>query len=116
MMRNLTGAHYGLMTWLYQRITALIMLVIGIIFAGLIVYMSKHVTSDIHSWQLVFQCIWVKIFVQIFFLSLCIHAWVGIRDLWMDYIHHGGLRLILHVLSILWLLGSFIYSVTIIWM
>ena len=51
----------------------------------------------------------------LFFLSLFYHAWIGIRDLWMDYIKPVGLRLTLHVFTIVWLVGCSVYSVKVVW-
>ena len=42
-------------------------------------------------------------------------AWVGVRELWMDYIKKFGLRLTLHVATIVWLVGCLVYSVKVIW-
>src|SRR3989338_2440245 len=113
--RILTGAGYGLGSWLWQRITAVIMLIGSIIFFGFVAYWALNVNSNISSWQTVFSCMFVKIVVQIFFAAVLIHAWVGIRDLWMDYIQSTGIRLTLHTLTILWLVGSLIYSIKVIW-
>ena len=43
------------------------------------------------------------------------HAWIGVRDLWMDYVKSVGLRLLLQVLTILWLVGSVVYFAQILW-
>ena len=43
------------------------------------------------------------------FIALAWHAWIGVRDLWMDYVKSVGLRLLLQVLTILWLVGSVVY-------
>jgi succinate dehydrogenase / fumarate reductase membrane anchor subunit len=32
----------------------------------------------------------------LFVLSLMFHAWVGVRDIWMDYVKPTGVRLTLH--------------------
>jgi len=113
--RILTGAGYGLGSWLWQRMTAVIMLISSIVFFGFVAYWALNVNSSINSWQLVFNNILVKIVVQLFFVALLIHAWVGIRDLWMDYIQSTSVRLTLHTLTILWLVGSLIYSIKVIW-
>ncbi|MGN7086000.1 succinate dehydrogenase, hydrophobic membrane anchor protein, partial [Neisseria sp. P0001.S005] len=52
---------------------------------------------------------------QVSFLAVFLHAWVGIRDLWMDYIKPFGLRLFLQVATIVWLVGCLVYSVKVIW-
>ena len=43
------------------------------------------------------------------------HVWVGIRDIWMDYIKSVGLRLTLQSLTILWLLACAAWTVQILW-
>jgi succinate dehydrogenase / fumarate reductase membrane anchor subunit len=112
---NLTGSHYGLTSWLQQRVTAIIMLVAALAFFIFILTMAIKVNASITSWQGLFQYTLTKIGVQLFFAALLLHAWVGMRDLWMDYVTSNRLRAALHVLTILWLLGSLIYSIKIIW-
>ena len=112
---NLTGAGYGFNSWLKQRITAVIMLLCAVTFIGFIFISAYVVNSSILSWQVLFNYIIVKIGVQIFFLALVIHAWVGVRDIWMDYIKCNGVKLTLHILTFLWLLGSLMYSIKVIW-
>jgi succinate dehydrogenase / fumarate reductase, membrane anchor subunit len=113
--RNLTGAHYGLNTWLQQRITAVIMLVLAIVFIIFVGFLATNVNANISSWQNIFQCFFVKFFVQVFFVAVIIHAWIGIRDIIMDYVQCSCLKLTLYLLTILWLLGSLVYSIKIIW-
>jgi succinate dehydrogenase / fumarate reductase membrane anchor subunit len=91
------------------------MLIFVIVFFAFIILTARSVNNSISSWQNVFSFMLVKIFVQIFFIALLLHAWVGIRDVWMDYITNTVLKLTLHILSILWLLGGLIYSIKIIW-
>lgn len=112
---NITGASYGLGSWIQQRVTAVIMLLLTVVFFAFVAYLALNLNSSISSWQAAFSCSLIRLFVQIFFIALVIHAFVGIRDLWMDYITNNGLRLTLHVLTILWLVVNLIYSIKIIW-
>lgn len=109
--RKLAGAHYGLRDWAMQRATAVIMLVYT---AAFIVFLLA-LPGDYESWQAFFAQIWVKVFTQVTFVALFLHVWVGIRDLWMDYIKPFGLRLFLQVATIVWLVGCLVYSVKVIW-
>ena len=109
--RKLTGAHYGLRDWIMQRATAVLMLIYT---AALIVFLLA-LPGDYAAWQAFFSQTWVKVFTQISFIALFLHAWVGIRDLWMDYIKPFGLRLFLQVATIVWLAGCMVYSVKVIW-
>jgi succinate dehydrogenase / fumarate reductase membrane anchor subunit len=49
------------------------------------------------------------------FLSLAWHAWIGVRDIWMDYVRSAGLRLFLQVLTILWLVAAIVFFAKILW-
>jgi len=48
-------------------------------------------------------------------LSLFYHAWIGVRDVVMDYVKPPGVRLLIHVLVIIALLLYAIWSVQILW-
>ena len=109
--RKLTGAHYGLRDWAMQRATAVLMLIYTV---ALIVFLLA-LPGDYAALQAFFGQTWVNVFTQISFIALFLHAWVGIRDLWMDYIKPFGLRLFLQVATIVWLAGCMVYSVKVIW-
>ena len=109
--RKLTGAHYGLRDWAMQRITAVLMLIYTVFFVAVLVMLP----SGYEQWQAFFGQTWVRLVTQIFVVALLLHAWVGVRDLWMDYIKKFGLRLTLHVATIVWLVGCLVYSVKVIW-
>ncbi|WP_260464932.1 succinate dehydrogenase, hydrophobic membrane anchor protein [Streptococcus pneumoniae] len=49
------------------------------------------------------------------FVSLTYHAWIGVRDIWMDYVKPVAVRLTLQVLTILWLVGCAGYAAPILW-
>jgi succinate dehydrogenase / fumarate reductase membrane anchor subunit len=110
--KEVVGAHYGIRDWLMQRITAVIMLVYTVL---LILFMLQVSQGGYANWQKLFSYTWVKVVTSVTFIALLIHAWVGIRDVWMDYIQHVGLRLTMHALTIVWLVGSLIYSFQVVW-
>ncbi len=113
--RRILSAGYGINGWLQQRITAIIMLAGILAVAVFLLLANSIVSSSFSSWQQFFSLTFVRVFTQIVILAVLLHAWIGIRDLWMDYVKLMGLRLFLHTLTILWLLGSLIYSVKILW-
>ena len=49
------------------------------------------------------------------YLALLWHAWVGVRNILMDYVKPVGLRLALQVFTILWLVGCAGWTVQILW-
>ncbi|MDD3265840.1 MAG: succinate dehydrogenase, hydrophobic membrane anchor protein [Burkholderiales bacterium] len=109
------SAGHGINSWLQQRLTAVIMLISIIIFGGLILLAHNVVGSSIASWQEYFSFTIVKIIAQITILAVVLHAWIGMRDVVMDYVKCYGLRVTLYTGIILWLLGSTIYSFIVIW-
>ncbi|MFC4158496.1 succinate dehydrogenase, hydrophobic membrane anchor protein [Chitinimonas lacunae] len=110
--RHVIGAHYGLRDWLLQRITAVVMLVYTL---GLLAFLFLAADASYEGWKSLLSQTWVRVFSSVTVLALLLHAWVGVRDIWMDYVKPVGLRLTLHVLTILWLVGSFVYAVKVVW-
>ena len=109
------SAGYGIHGWLQQRITAVIMLIAILVLFGFVVLAAKVINADFISWQEFFAFTFVKICTTLTFFAVILHAWIGMRDVWLDYVKAAGIRVILHTLTILWLLGSFIYSLVILW-
>ena len=110
--RVVTGAHYGLRDWLLQRITAVVMFAYGIFLLG---YVLLHPSLDYNTWTGLFSSQIVRAFSLLFLLAVYFHAWIGIRDVVMDYIKPAGLRLTIYVAVILALLLYVIWSVIILW-
>jgi succinate dehydrogenase / fumarate reductase membrane anchor subunit len=110
--RVVTGAHYGLRDWLLQRITAVVMVVYLVLLAG---YLLMQANLDYDVWTALFSSQVVRTFTMLFLLSLFYHAWVGIRDIVMDYIKPAWLRLMIHVLVIMALLLYAMWAVEIFW-
>ena len=115
--RLVVGAHYGLKEWIAQRVTAVIMavysliLLVGILFSNPLDYVAW---VKLFNWT-VFGLPGGKMLAFVAILSLLYHAWIGVRDLWMDYIKPTGVRLTLEVLTILWLVGCAAYAAQILW-
>lgn len=81
--RIVTGAHYGLKDWLAQRITAVVLLVYTFVVIGAV---SLGAAANYDQWAGLFSQAWFKIITLLAMLALCWHAWVGVRDIYMDYI------------------------------
>ena len=110
--RVITGAHYGLRDWLVQRVTAVIMAVYAVIVvAGLLG--STPFSYDI--WLGIFSHTWMRVATLLFVASLAWHAWVGVRDILMDYIKPDGLRLGLQVATLLVIAGYVAWAIQILW-
>jgi succinate dehydrogenase / fumarate reductase, membrane anchor subunit len=110
--RIITGAHYGLRDWLAQRITAVIMAVYSVI-AVCVLLTSKPITYGV--WRDLFSQGWMRVATLLFMASLVWHAWVGVRDIVMDYIKLAGLRLMVEVLVLLTLAAYIGWTIQILW-
>ena len=110
--RLVVGAHYGLRDWLAQRATAIVMAVFTIVL--LVLFLGAGEFSY-EAWAGLYAQQWFKLFAFVTFMSLYYHAWVGVRDIWMDYIKPVSIRLTLQVLSVLYLVACAAYAVEILW-
>ena len=109
--RIVSGAHYGLKDWLIQRVTAVVMAFYTLFLIGFFLVQPLSFAS----WQGLFHNLPVRLFSLVFLLSVYIHAWVGMRDIFMDYIHPTAIRLSLHVAVILALVAYAAWSAQILW-
>jgi len=110
--RVITGAHYGMRDWLAQRITAVIMAVYSLIVVAVVMMNSPLKYA---GWKALFAQGSMRVATLIFALSLAWHAWVGVRDILMDYIKPDGLRLALQVFTLL-LIASYVgWTAQILW-
>lgn len=110
--RKIVGAHYGLKDWLAQRITGVVMAAFTLVVA---VALLQGAGTSYESWRAFMASGLMRFVSFLFIVSLCWHAWVGVRDIWMDYVQPAGIKLALHVLTLLALIGYAGWAVQIIW-
>jgi succinate dehydrogenase / fumarate reductase, membrane anchor subunit len=110
--RLVVGAHYGLRDWLAQRVTAAIMALYSVIVAA-IVFINTPLSYPV--WKDLFARGWMRVATLLFAASLAWHAWVGVRDILMDYIRPDGLRLTLQIFTLLLLAAYLGWAVQILW-
>jgi len=80
---------HGLRAWLWQRLSALYLLIFSI---WLLVVLSIFPPPDVSAWQaLVFE-LPNRVAWGLFFLMLLVHAWVGARDVILDYVKPMSVR------------------------
>ncbi len=110
--RTVVGAGYGLRDWLMQRVTAVVMALYSLLFAFLL--LTRPLGGYV-EWRALFAPEWMKLASLLFALSLMLHAWVGVRDILMDYIRPAGLRLALQSATILALVAYAAWAAQILW-
>jgi succinate dehydrogenase / fumarate reductase membrane anchor subunit len=109
--RLVVGAHYGVGGFLAQRITSVVIAAYAILIA--VRLLGTDLSYD--SWSGMFAPVWMKVVSLVAIYALLYHAWIGVRDIWMDYIKPMWLRLSLQTLTALWLLACAVWSVQILW-
>src|SRR5690625_2183753 len=99
--RLVVGARYGTMDFIVQRCTAVIMVIYALVLFCGVLFSSE---MNFEAWQhlFLFQVGVLPIgqlLATLAFLSIVWHAWVGVRDIWMDYVTSAGLLLFLQALT-----------------
>ena len=111
-MKPVTGAHGGTGTWLLQRGTAVVMALMLPLLAWRIV---AAMPLDFVSWKALFAPLWMRLVMLLFTLALALHAWVGMRDIFMDYVRPLGLRLALYLMVIVTLAACVTTMAAVLW-
>ena len=111
--RTVVGAHYGLRDWLAQRVTGALMALFTVVVLAQVIFSSGPIGYE--QWAGICAAQWMKFLTFAVIVALLWHVWVGIRDIWMDYIKPVGLRLSLQVFSIVWLVGCAGWAVQVLW-
>jgi len=111
--RVVVGAHYGMRDWLSQRVTACLMALFTVLLLAQVLFSSGPLGYD--TWAGIFASQWMKVLTFVVLLSLGWHAWVGMRDIWMDYVKPAAIRLVLQVFTIVWLVGCMGWAIQVLW-
>ena len=82
----------GLQAWALQRVSAVYL---GLYIIYIIGYLGFNPPLSHAEWSAYIAHPVAAIALLIFFISLMIHAWVGIRDILIDYVHSIMARVIL---------------------
>jgi len=106
------GAHYGTRDWLSQRVTAVVM---GLYTALLLVIVLWHGGMDFATWKALFSDGAFRIASFLFMVSLLVHAWVGVRNILMDYAKPIGVRLALQIVVVCALVAYAGWTVQVLW-
>lgn len=115
--RLVVGAHYGVKDFIAQRVTAVILVVYTLVL-GIMALFTPAFTYET----------WVGLFnfrtgafptgqmlATLAVIATAYHAWIGVRDIWMDYVKPVGLRIVLHVFTLVWLTGCAGWAIQVLW-
>ncbi len=81
----------GLGAWLIQRVTAVLLL---FFFLYLLAYLAMFSPGSYAEWRDISSGTGFVIGASVFFLGLLLHAWVGLRDVIMDYVKPAAMRML----------------------
>jgi len=110
--RIVVGAHYGFRDWLSQRVTALLMALFTL---AVIVQVLLPGAMGYDKWAGIFSAQWMKVLTFVVIVSMLFHVWVGMRDVWMDYVKPVALKLALQVFTIVWLVACAGWAIQVLW-
>lgn len=111
-MRTVAGARRGLGLWLWQRASAVVMALYLPAFA---LYAASYAPLDYMAWRALFAPLIVKVATLIFSAAALLHAWIGLREILLDYVHLLGVRLALYLVFGLLYAACFVWAAVILW-
>lgn len=111
--RTVVGAHYGIRDWLVQRVTAVLMVAFTIVVLAQLIFTQGEISYEL--WAGIFATQWMKFLTFAVIIALLWHVWVGVRNVWMDYVQSTALRLSLHTVSLVWLIGCAGWAFQVLW-
>jgi len=93
----------GLRPWIIQRISAAFIALFVVYFAFSIYHFEQF---DFATWYLWLAWPAHNIAMGLFIIAVLWHAWIGIRDVILDYVHPVVLRMLLFTVVMSVLIGS----------
>lgn len=106
----LTKRYPGMRFWLMQRIAAVVM---AVYFPLAMLYFLIAMPVDYDAWLQFNQPIWWRVVSVINILSICLHAWIGVRDVLRDYVPSLRLRDVLQALIEVSLVAYVVWAISI---
>lgn len=79
----------GLKAWAIQRLTAIY---IGLFSLYLLLVFVGAAPADFPAWKAWIGSPMVSVMLLLFVISVLMHAWIGIRDIAIDYLHPIAIR------------------------
>jgi succinate dehydrogenase / fumarate reductase membrane anchor subunit len=111
-VRHPVGAHYGWLDWLSQRVTAVVMALYTLLVLGIVLW---HGGLDHAVWRAVFANASFRLATFVFMIALLYHAWVGVRNITMDYIKPAAVRLAVQIAVICALVAYAGWTIQVLW-
>lgn len=111
-MKSAIGARHGLRDWLVQRITAVLLAIYTVVFVGILLICPPQ---NYGEWRALFENQPMRVATFLFFVSVFWHAWIGVRDILMDYVKPTSARFGLEIVVAVLLVGYTGWAIRILW-
>lgn len=108
----LSARYHGMRDFLLQRGTALIMALYSLLMVEMILLYQP---GQYESWKALFAPAWLRVATLLFLLSLFVHAWLGVKDILIDYVKPRALNLALTAATAVSLVFYTAWAVKIVW-
>ena len=92
----------GMKAWALQRLSAVYLGLYLIYFVGVLLLARPEGHA---AWKQWLGQPLMSIATLVFVLALLLHTWIGVRDIFIDYVHPLSLRMVLMSLLLLSLIG-----------
>jgi succinate dehydrogenase / fumarate reductase membrane anchor subunit len=110
--KHVVGAHYGLRDWLVQRVTAIVMIAWLAVFLGCLLW---HGGFEHATWRALWASAAFRLLSFAFMVAVLWHAWVGVRNIAMDYLKPVWLRLTFQCVVIALLVVYLGWTIQVLW-
>jgi succinate dehydrogenase / fumarate reductase, membrane anchor subunit len=111
--RTVVGAHYGMRDWLSQRVTAVFMALFTVLVLAQLIFTKGPIGYEL--WAGIFSPQWMKSLTFLVILSMLFHVWIGMRNIFMDYVKPYAVRFVMHVFAIAWLVACTGWAIQVLW-
>jgi succinate dehydrogenase / fumarate reductase membrane anchor subunit len=111
--RTVVGAHYGMRDWLSQRVTAVFMALFVVLVLAQLIFSKGPIGYEL--WAGIFATQWMKSLTFLVIMSMLFHVWIGMRNIFMDYVKPYAVRFVMHVFGIAWLVACTGWAVQVLW-
>lgn len=91
----MTWQAQGYRAWFVQRLSAVYLLASLLFIIG---FLFVNPVNSYEAWRSLFYSPITNILILLFFIAVMVHAWIGIRDVVIDYVHFAIVRLLILIL------------------
>lgn len=99
---------HGFSDWAWQRATAIFMVFYSLLL--LVRFFIDAPTAGYEAWHGWFAPISFRVLTLLFLWALIYHAWLGVKEILMDYVHNTSIRAKLQRLFGLVLVGDAVWA------